>query len=686
MALLSQPLDVASEIQPTEIPLPPAKPTDLAALKLVLKDLNKAEYYLLAKGMSVEWDRDDRLYLFRLPQSFWEGSTVPRASLGIPLIYEHIESMLPQAMSALFSDNPPFLAEPRPRTGMPAARAAAALIGYQLENMNFKEELRLMIKTAMVYGTGVAKWGWKRYKRTLTTYKRKGAPEVTSTPVGTLSMPTKDSQKWTEQQEEVEVNEPFVENVHIRHVIVDPELRTPDIRRARYVIHRTYMTVQDLEKLRDLPGYTVPSTSKLVELFKPPKETPERSLLEGRSTTSILNTGTSSLDINMEFKAAPRWYQTSEDPTQQPLEVLEYWTKDRCIVVLNRKLVLKNDANPFGKVPFVSFCFTDVLDSFYGIGVCKLLGGEQRLQQGVINTRLDDLALRLSGAFIRKRGSNTPSQQLRMRPGGIIDTDDDKGIQMLEFPPALSDAFTEVEASDARAQRRTGASEIGMQGSLTKGHNLERTATGVNTIANAAGARMQYFIEAVSNLAYVPLLDAFHEMNSKWLTPDTITTVLNDDLAHAYQGDAIEVKNAKLKFTMLASGKIQARQAMSASLPTLYQFLLSQPVIDALQQQGKKVDIGEMVQMLFDVSSWPNRQSVVIDMTQDDQLRAASQNQMMQQMASGAQDNQNKLQQIDAKGTADAAVSGIQAVLKAAADRQTRGELMKGTEPGLTEV
>src|SRR5580692_9895740 len=116
MALIDSTISFAQEIKATDVPLPPSLPEDDIVKELVLKDLNRAEYYLLAKGMSVEWDADDRLYLFRVPQGFWEGSSVPRASLGVPLIYEHIESLMPQVMSALFADNPPFEFISRPNT------------------------------------------------------------------------------------------------------------------------------------------------------------------------------------------------------------------------------------------------------------------------------------------------------------------------------------------------------------------------------------------------------------------------------------------------------------------------------------------------------------------------------------------------------------------------------------------
>src|SRR5271166_4045168 len=81
MAVLNSPREINAELDPKDLPFPPQLPRDIAAIKLVLKDLNRAEYYLLAKGMTVEWDKDDRLYLFRMPQAFWEGSSEPRVGI-----------------------------------------------------------------------------------------------------------------------------------------------------------------------------------------------------------------------------------------------------------------------------------------------------------------------------------------------------------------------------------------------------------------------------------------------------------------------------------------------------------------------------------------------------------------------------------------------------------------------------
>lgn len=663
MALLNTPIDLSREIEPQDIPLDVTqKPDDLVAVQLVLKDLNVAEYYLLAKGMTVEWDRDDRLYLFRMPQAFWEGSSVPRSSLGMPLIFEHIESLMPQVMNSLFSDNPPFSCDAKPKTKKESARASGQIIQKQLKDIGFKEQTRLGIKEAMQYGTTVWKRGWRREKKFRTVYEYEGAPKLESVETGTVTIPTKKSKKVVERIEEYEVNTPTLERVHIRFVVVDPALREPDIRKAKYVIHRTYPTLEDLEKLRDQPGYKLPSREFLASLFVPPRESPERSLLEGRSTSSVLNTGVSALDINMEFKAMPRWQDSSENPNLQPLELLEYTTKDRCIVVLNRKLCIKNEPNEFNEIPYYSAVNTDILDSWYGMGISRLLAGEQRLQQGVINSRLDDLALRLSGTFLRKRGGNTPTQQLRLRPGGIIDSDDEKGVQMIQYPPAITDAFAEIEASDARSQRRTGASELVTQGTAPSAGQLGRTAGGVNTAVAAVGARMGYLIDQICDNFFIPFLEDLHEMNKRWLPTEEISSILDDDLGAAYEGDPLDIKNANCKFDMLAGTKLKAKMAMLQLAPNLMQFFMQQPILEDLQNQETKVDWMAFMQAVLDATDWPGAQNFIVKMTDEDKQRLKAKSEAALQQNAIVMKHIANMAEIEQKGKAQAGTHIVKAL------------------------
>lgn len=611
--------------EPSEIAWAGDKQPDKTALKLVLQDMAIAETWVQSQGWLLEWQMQERLYLFKVPVRMWDGTSVPRSHLGMPLVYEHVESILPQLMTGLFGDDPPFTSKPRPNTSMDAARANNQLLAWELKQVNAREEFRLGLKYMLLHGIGVWKWGWQSYTKKRTVYRRSKPYQWQATPVGaSIKMAQRGTNDIKKVEIEEEVNLPVFEHRNIRHILVDPGLRSSDIRKARYVIDLQYLNILELDELRGYEGYDIPEKDDLRKLLFSPEESPNMNPLEAPA-----------LNLFQEFEAMPRWQKSTMDKMQQPLEVAEYWTKDRVYTILQRKTIIRNEANPHGRIPFFSVAMSDVLDSFWGIGVGMLVGNEQRMQQGVINTFLDDLSLNLNGMFLRKRGANVLTQQLRMRPGGIIDADDEKGVSVMQRNPIpIAETQAVLSASDARAARRTAANESAVQGSMpSEKSSITRTATGVSALSSGTGTRLQAIIEQFAYQVFCPLLDAFHEMNGMFLRPEQINKILTKELGTAYQGDTLDLINGQYDFDMLAGARMQAKSAQRQALPMFYQFLLTEPVITGLQQTGNKINISELVKMTFDVSGWPNESSLVVPLTQEDQQRIQASSPQAQQQA-----------------------------------------------------
>jgi hypothetical protein len=645
MAFLQEQPEALRDIQPVEAQslFPRQIPEDLTALRLVVGDMKKAEAW--ANMFMWRFNRYDDLYLFRVPMAFWEGTTVPRAHLGVPLVYEHIESLLPQVINTLFLQLPPFMSRPRPGTSMQVARANDGVLGWELEQTFFREQIRLLAKSALLYGTGIGKWGWLTETKSKVRVRRVKEPPSIADPItGRLQqVETPDTDDLEVVVEDEVINRPTFEALDLRHVFVDPGLRLPDVRKAKYVIHQAYMTIRQLDALRDVEGYDIPDQRRLVSFFFPPKE-------EAIHSLASQTTGGSLASFTKEFEPAKVEEDTSVNPLEHPLEVLEYWSKDRIVTVLQRKLVLRSERNEFNVIPFVSTVYSDVPNQFYGIGVTQLIGPEQRLQQGVINARLDDLSLMLNGMFIRVRGANTPTQQIRVRPGGVIDSDSKDGVTPIDRKPAVPESFAEIDASDKRAQRRTGANELVVQGTIpSSGSTFGRTATGINALSAGAGTRIQYFIENLADQVYVPVLRAFTEMNRTRLMPSQIQRVLSEELAIQYEGDALDILNGRFEFEILAAGKLQARSSMAQSLPLLFQFITNEPVIAALAEQGRKVNFAELVNMVFDVSGWPNKTDVIVAMTPQEQQRRLMNNPAVAAQALAAQKSEQKSREAEQK-------------------------------------
>jgi hypothetical protein len=623
------------------------------------------------------------LYQSPFSARYWDGSAgsagSERANIPFYTVATAVNAIVPTVINGLFYEPRPFMITQRPGTSELAAEAIGDILEYQLEDINFREELRLGVMNAVLFGTGIWKYGWETSTRKRTIYRKANSPTVVKSSVpGAEPITLVPNEEEVEEIETTEyVDRPFFEHiVNLRHVLVDPGLDVPTVKKAKYLIHRLFSTWDDLDKLRERPGFDIPSKEKLLELFLPPKEPVD------------MSTGESSIKNPLwDARAEARWEATTIDPFNQPLEILERWDKDKYIVVLQKKLVICNDANPYGEIPFLSVGWWDVPEAYWSMGLAKTIGSEQRLQQGVTNLWLDNAALNLNGVYVRVLGKGVPTQNIRVSPGKIVNVDNQGDFVPLKRLDAVPEAMEAIQMSQARAEQVAGANEMTSQGVAgASGHsNAARSAAGVNALTAGAGNRTADFVEKLSNQVIMPFLYAAHELNRALLPIATLKYLLNEELEHEFlkkKGDIIEILNARVKFSITAGAKMQARRNMAQALPIMIQFLTSAETTQQLSLQGLKVDVALLLKMMFEVSEWRNYYDVVVPMTPQDQQRMAQQSPAGQQVAkakaTGAlqqQQFQNKSQLADQNNIARAANQVLRMTFeKSAEPYETTGE------------
>jgi hypothetical protein len=571
----------------------------------------------------MQWPTATSLYQSPYASRYWEGTQTERANIPFFTVANAVNALAPQIVNGLFYDNPPFMTQNRPGTKKAVADAIGDLLDYQLTDIDFKEEIRLGTVNALLFGTSIFKWGWETFTKERKIYKRKNSDRSVSLSSGSVVFHPDDDEIDEEIVEEYVDRPTFEHIVNLRHVLVDPGLQVPDIRKAKYAIHRLYLTWNDLDKLRQRPGFEIPSREELLELFLPPREPAEMAGQENMMRNPL-----------WDARSAMRYEDQTIDPFDQPLEVLERWTKDSYIVVLNKKLVICNDNNPYGVIPFLSVGWWDVPEAFWSMGLAKTIGSEQRLQQGITNTWLDQATLNLNGVYIRVKGKSIPTQNIRIAPGKIVEVDSKGDFEPLQRQAAVPEAGEHLQLSASRVEQiaAMGESATGIAGS--SGHsNLARTAAGANLLSGGQGNRISDFVEKLANNVIIPFLYAAHELNRALLPTATIKYILSEELQNEYmqgQNDIIEILNAGVRFTIAAGAKLQARKNMAQALPIMIQFITNQQTENQLAIQKKKVDIVEVLRMLFEVSDWKNFSDVIVDMSPEDDQR-------WQQMQPGAQ-------------------------------------------------
>ena len=344
--------------------------------------------------------------------------------------------------------------------------------------------------------------------------------------------------------------------------------------------------------------------------------------------------------------AAREDFDFSEDPLLQPMEILSWYSDTDVRVVLQKKVVLRNGPHRMPDKPFFAANYWDIDNAGYGMGIGRIAGADQRVEQGMINAILDILAYAVNPEYTILRGANVPTQYQRRRLGGIRvveGADASRAISLVQQPQVPPDAWRAIQAAISSSEGATGADQASVQGSLPgRGSSIGRSGTGAGMISAASSGRLQSPVERFIDGVFIPYLKFLWLMVKEFMPISEIRAILGDradDLVVDF-GDFME---ATIKFDTLAGTRLAARGRMAQALPFLLEVLGNQALVQQLSQTGWKVDALELIKMVLDMSEWHNQNDLIVQMTPQEQQMMAAQNPgMVKSQAASAQQQQDQ--------------------------------------------
>ena len=608
--------------------------SDEVALGIVVADITSGISFEQAKNFVTNLETADDLLRGYVRVRNWPNTDKARAALSMPVVLEAIEKIMPYIHLSIFgSGKDPFLVSKVGKTTPEAAKACQSLLRWAVRVSDFKEGSRLTMKTALTYGFGAGVHGWKTEEVKPRKYRKTENGKVERNP----------------DVETKVIAQPTYECANLRNMIFDPSCSTQDARKGRFMAKRIIISAYDLKAMRKDETYkNIPSDEELRTILANKQEPAQDSMQALKPNNT------------RENQAQDDKIAVSKDPLQAPLEIIEYWTRERIITVLQRAIVIRNEENEEGALPVVSCAFIDVLNALFGFGIARLLNGEQRFQQGVLNTWVDSLSLILNPVFQQLKGLASGGQNISIAPGKVITTEGE--LKPLVVPDVSATAQGAIEASQMRSMKRVGA-----EGGSNMPTEAMRTGSGVQAFQGDITQRLQYFMEQYIDLVFVPVLEAFLVSIFENLAPDHIQQILSDEDGKAFEGDILDVYNADTKIEIISGVKLTVRQAAAQTAPLLIQLLSNEAVQSSLQVQGVKFDYANFTEEFVELMGW-DMDALFVPMTKDDLQRAAQQNPQAVRNAGQQQleqqKHQNDLDLVDAKGAAQAQVAVVRSHLK----------------------
>ncbi len=559
------------------------------ALQMVTRTFSDYEAYR-SMNHDPRWTISDTLYWGYLPQKVWEGTSVPRSSLGMPIVFDQIEAALPAISQELFSPQDDwFQVAAEPGTDPKEAEQVQEHLSYILEHtksdygFSARNEIEMATKFLELYGNGGI---WVEYDSIL--------------------------------------DRPVVECVDIRDFYIDPGCCTPNIDDARSIIRRKFMTVETLSKLRDDARMTIPSDDALYTMSKSPY-------------FAIGDQTKSNQEAFRGVSYTPNVSDYTVMPSDRKIEVLMYYSKARIVWVLNREKVIYNQDNPYG---FMPACFAPcyiVPGRFYAQSIADVQEGNQRCIEGLLNGRLDSITMELIPPRIYKRGVLMTPSQLRWHPGATSGADDVKDMALMQPTTSLANVFTEIGYLTDVAEQRTGINS--MTSGIPKPSNTNRTATGVSAVASGSMSRLRELVSNIENYMIVPMLYKLYKLVQMHNTPGkNLPGITKNGEVSQVSSDAFQ---NKMRFRMLSASRMMTREKLAQVFPFLTQYMINGTFMGELHKAGKTIDFSELFRMLQDATGTGKLYNFVRAVTPEEQQAMQQPN---PELVAKAQQSQAELQ------------------------------------------
>ena len=482
-----------------------------------------------------------------------------RSKLFVPWSFTVIETIIPK----VFARNPRWRALSRtPDFPEDGPRTVQDLLSYQWIRMGMRIKMYDYIKDSLMYSKGYAKVGWNFKTKT----------SVTMEPVvGKLDKITFKRVK----KSGVEYDDPCVDIIDPLDIYVDPDATSLDD--AGYLIHRRTTA---LEKLKDNPNYQ--NVNKL----------------EGDAAADQY------LDKQFRYRGSP----PQKDKHKNQIEVLEYWERDRLVVIGNRQVVLRDTPNPFNHkmIPFVELDDYRDPHRYYGQSELSVIDPLQREINSIRNQRRDYDNLALNPVIQMVPGTLRNPNSAVMAPGNVWMVSDLNSMSVLQLPQLQGSAVQIEQQTSQDIQRAVAIDELGI--GLLPENPQRRSATEVVTAQNMAGKRFAVKIalleEAVKRIGQMVMA-----LNQQFLDRERLIQIVGERGAAEWvkltpediRGDYyIEVETG----SMLPKDEIAQRQEAVELLQYITPIIA--PVI-----QTKPGIILPVIRMVLDTFDLPGKDEIV---------------------------------------------------------------------------
>ena len=490
-----------------------------------------------------------------------ESKKLWQSDLNVATAFTIVETLMPKLMLSFFGDKFVVDIKAKKQELVDEATKVLQLIKDQFEDMDAFLKFYEALKSDTIYGHGILKVFWKLETRKVVQTKnifKKIIDVVVATG------------KRAEEKEEIIYDGPDIESINIYDFFVDPEATT--IKNAKYCIHRTY---KDKDYLLAQQYAGIYSN---VDDLKPSVDSKiEANADQASNAVKISGFGTVDRD--------------------RLIEIWECWTDDRLVVIAEKNIIIRNQANPFNhqQKPFVLLKDTAMPNEFYGIGTIEPVIDLIKERNTLRNMRLDNVKAIVNKRTLVNKNADIDMDKLEEQnvPGGLIPTDDMNALKPIEETDIHSSIYSEDNGVARDIQEATAMSETTIGMTPRRGES----ATAIAKLAEASGSRFALKTEMLAN-GIIDLVKMIISLNRQFLKTEMQVITKYENGKPVYEKVIGTSLSGDYRYRInvgMAQMKNDIKRQQWLSLIGIW--IMQQPNIDLVEIQKETL-------RLFEVENW----------------------------------------------------------------------------------
>ena len=407
---------------------------------------------------------------YKIYRNYRDKTAYPfKSNIFVPYIFSIVESVVPKMLGTIFNTRPIISVQARQGSNENLAKILERLLEYQLdeEQLEFFTKILEFFKECAIYGTSFLK-----------VIPRFNDDDMAS------------------------FNYIDVEPIDLFNIF--PDFRAKSVRRMKYIMQLSYMDFDELEKLERQGFY------KNVQKVKDYVESNIN--VDAAKRERLTNVG-----ILDEY---------GYDSERKIIECIEYWDENKIYVIGARKIVLKEDDNPFkGLLPFIMARYIPVQHELYGIGIPEIGQDLQEELNTVRNQRMDNVNLIINRIWVANKYADIDFDQLVSYPGNVITTNDVNAIQPLDTRDVTKSAYMEEEIIKKDIDNAVGEYEYS-RGALPQ---RKETATGIVRLQQAASVRFDTVVKMLEFTVIRHIAKMFLWLDYQFLDRTDLQAILGEE-------------------------------------------------------------------------------------------------------------------------------------------------------------